>query len=253
MRLSEKVAVVTGASSGLGKAIAEAFVSEGANTVCTSRSKARLLKATVDISEGPGTAIPMTANVRSWEDVKSLSKMTQEILGPIDILVNNAGVHQESILGEKGDKVKDIPLDMWDTILETNLRGVFLCTKAFLPEMATRGTGQLLHIGSSHGLKGRSRRGPYVASKFGLEGLHQTLALEMQDPKNLRSMILSPPRGGVKTGMLEHLENANMHDPGVIAKPAVDLVCGNGKNGGRYRATVDGSDFEVLYDITDFN
>lgn len=249
VRLNTKTIVVTGASSGLGKAMADAFVTEGARVVYSSRSEERLADAVEALTSGgvAGEATVVPADVRSWDDVQRLVRQTGEIYGDIDVFVNNAGVMQYKVDPDRTQRsIEEVPVATWDTILETNLRGAFLCTKAALPDMRSRDAGRLLHISSGHGTEGRATRAPYVASKFGLEGLHESLALELADT-GVDSVALRPPGGGVYTESSKLIgrdpDSYPNERPDVIAEAAVRLAAGDGENGGRYQATPDGEDY----------
>lgn len=245
MRLDGTVIVVTGASGGLGRAIAAAFVADGARVVCSSRSESRLAGA-VDSMTGVGEAAAVAADIRSREDVERLVEAAKETFGPIEVLVNNAGVNQQTVTGDPERKpVSDLPVDAWDAVLGTNLRGTFLCTRAVLPGMLDRDEGLLVHASSSMGSRGRARRAPYVASKFGIEGLHETLALEFEGT-GVASTTFRPPRGGVFTesrGEMGMTRDDYEHDADVVAEPAVQLVADGGRNGGRYVAAADGESY----------
>lgn len=250
MRLANTTIVVTGASSGLGKAMAGTFVEEGANVVWSSRSRDRLDGAIDEATSQnpPGDATAITADVRSWDEIRRLVDATHDEYGWIDVFVNNAGVTQYMVDAENERKpVQDIPVESWDAILDTNLRGVFLCTKAALPEMLDRDEGRFVHVSSSHGSHGRANRSPYVSSKFGLEGFHESLTLELDDT-GVDSIALRPPRGGVATeSAIERggrsRDSFTHESPDVIAEAAVRLAAGEGVNGGRYQATADGDGY----------
>lgn len=248
MRLPDTTIVVTGASSGLGKAMADEFVTEGASVVYASRSEGRLTSAAKGITgdgvAGEATAIP--TDVQAWDEVRDLVRRTNEVYGEIDVFVNNAGVTQLQVNPEHTRQpVHEIPVKTWNTILETNLHGVFLCTKAVLPEMLSRDTGRLIHISSGHGIEGRANRSPYVASKFGLEGFHESLSKELGDT-NVDSIALRPPGGGVyveSSGQYGRTKESMSHEADVMTETSVRLASGEGENGGRYQATPDGEDY----------
>jgi 3-oxoacyl-[acyl-carrier protein] reductase len=249
MRLDNKTIVVTGASSGLGKAMAEAFVTEGAQVVYSSRSRDRLDEAIENISDDDpsGEAMAVPADVRSWDDVQQLVRRTTQVYGDIDVFVNNAGTLQSKVNPDRTHHVtQDVPITTWDTIIHTNLRGVFLCTKAVLPTMLSRDSGRVIHISSGHGIAGRAERSPYVASKFALEGLHESLALELQET-DVETVTLRPPSGGVYTERSKLFgktpEDYPHKSPDVIVEAAVRLAAGEGKSGGRYKATPDGEEY----------
>ncbi|RQH02324.1 SDR family NAD(P)-dependent oxidoreductase [Natrarchaeobius oligotrophus] len=247
MRLRNSTIVVTGASNGLGRAMATAYAEEGARVVCASRSADRLSTIADELSEREGTAVAIPTDVRSWEDVRSLVRETTERVGEIDVFVNNAGITQLNVAGEPSYRpVSDVPVDAWDAILETNLRGPFLCTKAVLPGMLERDSGRLIHVSSGHGIRAQPNRSPYVASKFGLEGLHETVSRELEGT-GVDSIALRPPDGGVYTerkGENDTSRETYRHEsPTVIAKTAVRLAAGEGENGGRYVARADGETY----------
>ena len=243
MRLADRTIVVTGASSGLGKAMARAFVREGATTVCSSRTAATLEAATAEFDDLPGEAVPIPADVRSWASVSALAEWTEEAYGPIDVLVNNAGVYQQTVTGEGPDPVHEIDVDVWDAVVGTHVRGSFLCTRAVLPAMLERGAGRVVFLSSSMGQAGRALRSPYVAAKFAIEGLAETLALELEST-GVSAVLYRPPRGGVYTENLAEYGRGPedfTHGPSVVEAGAVALAVGEGDNGGRYVATDDGT------------
>lgn len=253
MQLSETVILVTGAASGLGKAMSEAFLSEGATVVGGDVDTAGLRETEEHFSDRTGRFIPIEADVRSWDDVTTMVKTAREEVGPIDVLVNNAGVTQRLLTdGEERKKVVDIDVGVWKSVIETNLVGPFQCTKAVLPEMLERGSGRIIHIssGMSRNAEGRGTYSPYVASKHGLRGLATCLADELSDT-GVDSLSLRPPSGSVYTETREYLpkrEQEKRHDPEVIQSAGVALVSGAGQNGGEYVATVDGEGFEEFED-----
>lgn len=247
-RLETETIVVTGASSGLGKAMANAFVTEGTRVIYSAPNKERLTAAVEAITEenADGEAAAVRADVRSWDDVRNLVRRTRERYGEIDVFVNNAGITQPKVNPDHTQRsVHDLPISTWDTILDTNLRGVFLCTKAVLPSLLSKDSGRLIHISSGHGVSGRANRTAYVASKFGLEGFHESLAHELKDT-GVDSLTLRPPSGGVYTESSERYgrgpETYTHESPDVIAEAAVKLAAGRGENGGRYQATPDGEE-----------
>ncbi|MFC7216077.1 SDR family NAD(P)-dependent oxidoreductase [Saliphagus sp. GCM10025334] len=249
MKLADQLIVVTGASSGLGKAMARAFADEGATVVCAARTEDTLRNTVQEISDDgvTGDAVAVTTDVRSQSSVENLINWTRDAYGEIDTLVNNAAVRQYHLEmpGEGVERpIADVSIKAWDAVLETNVRGVILCTKAVLPSMLRRGVGRVIHISSSHGRRARPNRGPYVVSKFGMEGFHETLALELEDT-GVDSIALRPPGGGVHTEYKERAgfkaDNAAHTDPSVISRTSVRIAAGDGENGGRYEATPDGA------------
>lgn len=242
MRLSDTTVVVTGAAQGLGNAMAAAFASEGANVVALDVDEDGLAAA-VDAFDGEATAVP--TDVRSWEAVRAAIETARDTYGQIDVLVNNAGVQQRTAGGDDREPVVDVPVDIWDATIQTNLSGTFYCTKAVLPGMLERDAGRIIHVSSGAGERGRANRSPYVASKHGIEGLAASLALEL-DETGVDSLVFRPPGGGIYTESRSHREPDQFtHDsPTVVAEPMVQLAAGAGENGGRYIGSDDGQRFE---------
>lgn len=238
MQLSDTTIVVTGASQGLGERMARTFVQYGANVVCAARSRDRLDRIVSDL-QSQGDAIPVTTDVTNWDDVQALMRRATDSFGEVDVLVNNAGVSERALTGGAEPTVVDLPVDVWRTIIRTNLTGVFLCTKAVLPSMIESDSGRIIHVSSGMGQEGRANRSAYAASKCGLEAFHESLAEELTDT-GIDSVVLDPG-GGVDTkgfsGHMSEQERANRLDPAVVDEPAVLLAGGKGTNGGRYVAT----------------
>lgn len=244
MRLNDTTAVVTGASAGLGKSMAHALVTEGASVVYSSFDEEQLAAAVGELppdAAGEATAVP--ADVRSWDDVRHLVTAAREAFGPIDVWFNNAGVQQVTAGGDRRRPLHEVPVGLWDAVIETNLRGPFLCSKAVLSGMLQRGEGRLVHTTSGAGSEGRANQTPYVASKHGLEGLAASLALELGDT-GVESILFRPP-GGIYTESRSYNEPSRyqFQSTEIVAEPAVQLASGAGENGGRYVGTADGTGF----------
>jgi len=180
--LTGAVAVVTGASRGIGRAAALAFARAGAQIVCTARSTAATpskIPGTIDeVAEqvralGRG-ALAVRCDISQEEQVEALAQCTLDEFGRIDILVNNAAVNFRAPFAET-------PMKRWDLVLNVNLRGSVLCTKAFLPHMLKRGSGSIVNV-SSGAVNPELALGivPYAVSKAGLEMLTRALALELR-------------------------------------------------------------------------
>ncbi len=195
MSLQGKVAVITGAGRGIGRAVALRFASEGANVVLAARSADEIERVAEEIAELSGSAIAVPTDVVSESDVKRLIDTAESRFGEVDILVNNAGVMVLRPLAE-------MSVEEWERVMDTNVLGVFLCSRAVLPSMMRRKTGRIINIGSMAGRRGYADQGAYSASKHALYGLSKVLAIEGQ-PYGIRVNVVSP--GGVHTELSREL------------------------------------------------
>jgi NAD(P)-dependent dehydrogenase (short-subunit alcohol dehydrogenase family) len=188
--LEGKVALVTGASQGLGRALALAYAKEGANLVISSRS-ADSLETVAEEASGSGVEVlTVPANLSRSEDVQKLVDAAVERFGKIDVLVNNAG-----LLGPRVT-IEEYPEDKWRSVLDANLTGPFLVSKAAIPHM--REGASVINVTSGVSIEGRPEWGAYSVSKFGLEGLTQILAAELK-AHGIRANSVDP--GGMRTTM----------------------------------------------------
>jgi 3-oxoacyl-[acyl-carrier protein] reductase len=171
-RLSGRTAWVTGAGRGLGRAIALAFAEEGADLFLTARSGDELAEV-AESARGRGVgALWRASDVRSAADVQAAYGEARERLGRVDVLVNNAGVWIEKPLLDFSD-------EEWALTLDTNLTGIFHCTRAVLPEMKARRSGRIINVASIDGQKGFARLVPQCATKAGVIGFTRALAKEL--------------------------------------------------------------------------
>ena len=179
MKLDNKIAIVTGAGRGIGKAIAEAYAAEGAHVVCSARSIKEIEEVAGAIG---GTAIQ--CDVSDEKSIQSLINRVIELHGQIDILVNNAGAVARL-------PVHELPVEEWDTVLNVNLRGLFLCTKYALVSMLEQKEGCIINISSGAGVSGPPNRSAYAASKHGVMGFTKVLVAEYLR-KGIRSHVILP-------------------------------------------------------------
>lgn len=183
--LQNRVGIVTGSSRGIGAAIAKALAQAGATVVVTGRDSKATERTTADIVAGGGTAWGHALDVTRRESIEALAAEVQRRHGDVEILVNNAGVNPIFTRVEKVDEAD------WDTILETNLKGAFLCCQVFGPMMVQRRGGAVVNVSSVLARSGYARMAPYCASKGGLEAFSRALALEWA-PHNVRVNCVCP-------------------------------------------------------------
>ncbi len=228
MRLQDKVALITGSGQGIGKAIALAFAREGAkiavNDIFFNEQKAR--ETASALRELGGEAEAFLADVSSEEQVNNMVLQIVQRFGRVDILINNAGINRDGLL-HKGD------LKNWDAVLQVNLTGPFLCTKAVLPSMRQNGYGRIVNMSSLTARTGIFGTGYYAASKAGLIALTRVTAAE-NSAKGITANALAP--GYIKTDMMmkypadqlkaitEKIPVGRFAEPEEIAEAALYLV-----------------------------
>ena len=183
-QLDGKIALVTGSSRSIGKAIAIALAKEGAKLVLAARTIAGLEATAVKVRESGSEALVIPTDLRIDEQIDNLFKKTMEQYGRLDILVNNAGVFD-------GGPIDKIPAEAWDNVLGVNLRAPALCTRAAFSIMKEQGGGRIINIGSISASRVRQMNAPYSSAKFGLVGLTQATALEGRE-FNITCGILHP-------------------------------------------------------------
>ena len=197
-QLKDKVAVVTGASRGIGKAAALALASQGAKVVVNYARSSDAAEATVDeIKEAGGEAIATQADVSQSEQVDNLIKTTLDKLGRIDVLVNNAGITKDTLL------LRMKP-EQWQAVIDLNLTGVFLCTKAVSKTMLKQRSGRIINIASVAGQMGNPGQANYSAAKAGVIGFTKTVAKELAN-RGVTVNAVAP--GFIETDMTEDLKS----------------------------------------------
>jgi 3-oxoacyl-[acyl-carrier protein] reductase len=170
--LANQIAVITGAGRGIGRAIALKFAAEGADVVCVSRTQENSEKVAAEIRAFGRKAWAFAVDVADSNAVTTAAEKILADCGKVDILVNNAGVTRDGLLMRMSDAD-------WDTVLDTNLKGAFLVTKAFFRAFARQRAGRILNISSVIGLVGNPGQANYAASKAGLIGFTQSVAREL--------------------------------------------------------------------------
>ncbi len=185
MKSIQRVAIITGITKGIGKAIAESLAARGIYLVGVSRNEKDIAELFDRLcSKHKIDCLAVQTDVSQNELVNTLITRTLERFGRIDILVNNAAV------GTFGSII-DSKLDDWQKMIDINLKSVYLCSKAVLPQMMRQKNGSIINISSVCGLRGYSKCGAYCASKFGVNGLSEVLALEAK-PSNIRVFAVCP-------------------------------------------------------------
>ncbi len=167
-----KVAVVTGGGTGIGRAVALDFASEGASVVVSGRTMANLEETMTLVSQAGGKAIGIAADVSRSADVQALITAVLKSYGHLDFLINNAGISANGTLLCESDE------ELFDRIYATNVRGAFLCMKYAIPEMLRMGGGCVVNVSSNQGLVGSRGTAGYTASKHALNGLTKVAAIE---------------------------------------------------------------------------
>ena len=237
--LNGRRALVTGGARGLGRIMAQALAEAGADVAITSRSAADAATAAQEIATATGRAVRgFAADVQRAGDIARLADDVEASLGPVDILVNNAGINVRGA----SDQLTE---ESWDAVIDTNLKGPFLCARLFGPRMAARGWGRVINLGSILSVIGIPGRAPYAASKAGVANLTRVLALEwagtgvtanaicpgpfatemnralLDDPVKYQEFVKNIPMG--RWGELEELTGATVF----LASDASSFVTGS--------------------------
>jgi NAD(P)-dependent dehydrogenase (short-subunit alcohol dehydrogenase family) len=190
MALEGKVVMVTGASQGLGRALALAYAREGASLVINSRSEESIRPVAEEVEKAGAEVLAVPADVADSSDVERMVEAAAGRFGRIDALVNNAG-----LLGPRVE-ISEYPEDEWRRVIDANLTGPFLVSKAVIPRMSEGAS--IINVVSGVSIQGRAEWGAYSVSKFGVEGLTQILAAELGE-RGIRVNAVDP--GGMRTEM----------------------------------------------------
>lgn len=215
--LSGKIAVVTGGTRGIGRAIASSLLGLGAIVVITGRDASRTRTAAVELAAEGGVCEGVVCDVRNLASVDALGRHMHERYGRIDVLVNNAGI------GGPPSLLHELPPAAWEDIFQTNLRGVFYAMRAFVPLMIASGGGHIVNISSLAGKNPLPKGAAYSASKWALNGLSYSAAEELR-AHNIRLSVVCP--GSVDTEFSPHAGKASdkMLVPDDIAHVVAMLV-----------------------------
>ncbi|MBX2865966.1 MAG: 3-oxoacyl-[acyl-carrier-protein] reductase [Leptolyngbyaceae cyanobacterium MAG.088] len=196
--MQDQVAIITGSSRGIGKAAALALAAEGASVVVNyARSSSAADEVVAEITGAGGNAIALQADVSQEDQVDALIKATKDKFGRIDVLVNNAGITRDTLL------LRMKPAD-WQAVIDLNLTGVFLCTRAVAKIMLKQRSGRIINISSVAGLMGNPGQANYSAAKAGVIGFTKTVAKEMA-PRGVTVNAVAP--GFIETDMTNELSN----------------------------------------------
>ncbi|HEY3570863.1 MAG TPA: 3-oxoacyl-[acyl-carrier-protein] reductase [Thermoanaerobaculia bacterium] len=199
LKLDNKTALVTGASQGIGEAIAKLLALQGARVVVAARNEEKLKSLAAYIDAGGGCARPLALDVSQPETFNERLKSLPADFGEIDILVNNAGITADNLLAR-------MSLDDWERVLRTNLTGAFALSKEVIRGMMKRRWGRIVNVSSVVGMMGNAGQANYAASKAGLIGFTKSLARELGS-RNITVNVVAP--GYIETAMTESLPEAS--------------------------------------------
>lgn len=219
MSLAGQTALVTGGNKGIGRAICFALAKEGANIVIAARKESETRETLDKLKSMGAKAIGIQVDVRKEEDVRRLISTVIDKCGNLDILVNNAGVACKR-------RIEDTTLEEYDIIMDTNLKGVFLCTKYAIPYIKRSKNGKIINVSSAGGVHGLPEFSVYCSSKFAVNGLTEAIASELEGQIKVYSIC----PGAVDTDMYRSIY-ANRPDlkPEHIAQKVLELASPDSK------------------------
>jgi len=212
--LKGRTAVVTGAASGIGRAIAEALAGAGASVCVADLNGDGARQAAAEIEGEGGRAIPLRVDVSRWDQVAPMVEAAVRAFGGVDILINNAGLQHIA-------PVHEFPVDKWDLLIGVMLTGTFFCTRAALPHMLARRWGRVVNISSIHGLVASPFKSAYVSAKHGVIGFTRTLALEVAEA-GITANTVCP--GYVRTPLVEGQIAAQAEAHGIPPTEVVERI-----------------------------
>ena len=230
-QLANQIAVVTGAGRGIGRAIALQFAAEGADVVCLSRTAENSEKVAAEVRALGRKAWALAVDVSNAAAVTAAAEQVLKEATRVDILVNNAGVTRDGLMMRMSD-------EDWDTVLNTNLRGAFLLTKAFSRTFLKQRSGRIINISSIVGLTGNAGQCNYAASKAGLIGLTKSAAKEFASrgvtvnaiaPGFIETDMTSVLKEEIKIELLKHIPLGSLGKPEDIASAALYLASPAGR------------------------
>ena len=201
-KLKNKVAIITGASRGIGKSIAQEISKSGAHVVCVSRSEGDLLKISINLNDEGFSSSFFVCDVSDFSDFKKLIDDTVSKFNRVDILVNNAGITKDNL-------IMRMPESDWDKVIDVNLKGVFNGIKAISRQMMKQKHGRIINISSIVGLIGNPGQANYAASKAGVIGLGKAVSKELAS-RNITVNTIAP--GYIETDMVEDIQETVKED-----------------------------------------
>ena len=200
--LSGKVAIITGASQGIGRTMATIMSESGASIVCVARSKQKIEELSSEIENKGGRAIPIACDIGDGDAFSNTIKSVVDQFGKLDILINNAGITRDALLMRMNES-------QWDEVIQTNLKGAFFGMKAAIRPMMKNKFGRIINITSIVGLTGNPGQANYAASKAGLIGMTQSIAKEVGS-RGITVNCIAP--GWIDTEMTEELPEDSKRD-----------------------------------------
>lgn len=215
--LRGQVAVITGAGRGIGAAIAARLAELGAHSVLCGRSRAPLEATASKIQNDGGQSTVVECDVTDLSSVEGAAQLIERAFGKIDVLVNNAGI------GRMGGPLHQLPPEVWDQVMNTNLRGVYYCIRSFVPLMIRNQGGHIINISSLAGKNPLANGAAYAASKWGLNGLSYSVAEELRG-HDIRVSVICP--GSTHTEFSSHagMNTERMLQPADVAHVVAMIV-----------------------------
>ncbi|MCK9910697.1 SDR family oxidoreductase, partial [Microbacteriaceae bacterium K1510] len=208
---TDKVVIVTGAGKGIGRGVAQAYAEHGAKVLIAERNESDGKETERLIKEAGGEAFFQLADVSRPEQIEALMSKAEELYGRIDVLINNAGL-------SRWKSPYKLTVEEWDTVINTNLRSVFLCSREAAKVMRTQGGGSIVNMASTRALMSEPETEAYAASKGGILALTHALAISFA-PDHIRVNAISP--GWIEVGDYEALREIDhtQHPSGRVGKP----------------------------------